>query len=453
MRLLHRRSGEPPRFRTALGVNIALLLTVAVFAAAGIGVLLWVALGRPSLPAGPWTTADSFDFAKVVLAIVGGIGAVVALVVAYRKQHLGEAAEFREDAKLFAERFTKAADQLGSDKAPVRLAGMYALEGLAQGAPEQRQMIVNVLCAYLRMPYLPPAVDDVAPEENARREQERQVRLTTQRVLAAHLRPGAEKRPAKTFWADIDLDLTGATLVDLDFSGCHMHTARFSGARFAGDSNFDQARFTAAVFPGGAWFKEARFDGDTSFNETWFAGIAGFNGVQFGGDVKFYGAQFDVEARFFQTRFDEEAAFGRAVFNGHASFEEAQFRGKAEFDYAQFNAHNGFDLAQFGADATFLMARFNGTARFSGAWFTGNAQFSHAQIDGHAMFNESLFSASALFERTQISEFPSFDNARVRLDVPVYTERRWPAGWSVEEEDQGPDVEGRWGILTRVASR
>jgi hypothetical protein len=164
MRVPRRRRGTGSRQRMllSLGANIAVLLTVAMLATAGIGVLLWWALGHPSLQGSAWTVANSFDFAKVVLAIVGGIGAVVALVVAYRKQHLGEAAEFREDTKLFAERFTKASDQLGSDKAPVRLAGMYALESLAQGTPEQRQMIVNVLCAYLRMPYLPPA----APSPN-----------------------------------------------------------------------------------------------------------------------------------------------------------------------------------------------------------------------------------------------------------------------------------------------
>ena len=33
------------------------------------------------------------------------------------------------------ELYTKAADQLGSDKAPVRLAGLYALERLAQDNP------------------------------------------------------------------------------------------------------------------------------------------------------------------------------------------------------------------------------------------------------------------------------------------------------------------------------
>lgn len=55
------------------------------------------------------------------------------------------------------ELYTRAADQLGSDKAPVRLAGLYALERLGQSNPGQRQTIVDVLCAYLRMPYEPPA--------------------------------------------------------------------------------------------------------------------------------------------------------------------------------------------------------------------------------------------------------------------------------------------------------
>jgi hypothetical protein len=50
----------------------------------------------------------------------------------------------------------KSALVAGSDKAPVRLAGLYALERLAQNNEYQRQTIVNVVCAYLRMPYQPP---------------------------------------------------------------------------------------------------------------------------------------------------------------------------------------------------------------------------------------------------------------------------------------------------------
>jgi len=51
--------------------------------------------------------------------------------------------------------YGKAVDQLGSDKAPVQLGGLYALERLAQDNPSHRKTVVDVICAYLRMPYAP----------------------------------------------------------------------------------------------------------------------------------------------------------------------------------------------------------------------------------------------------------------------------------------------------------
>jgi hypothetical protein len=111
---------------------------------------------------------------------------------------------------------------LGSDKTPVRLAGLYALERLAHGNPPQRQGIVNVICAYLRMPYTPPAASppdtDTDEAQAALRAEhreptrEREVRLAAQRILAGHLRP----HRVEAFWANIDLDLTNARLIDFD---------------------------------------------------------------------------------------------------------------------------------------------------------------------------------------------------------------------------------------------
>ncbi|MEU9019811.1 hypothetical protein [Actinomadura sp. NPDC048394] len=69
--------------------------------------------------------------------------------------------------------YTKAADQLGSGKAPVRLAGLYALERLAQDTPGHRQTTVNLICAYLRMPYTPPGDDLDLPNYRHRHHQQR----------------------------------------------------------------------------------------------------------------------------------------------------------------------------------------------------------------------------------------------------------------------------------------
>jgi hypothetical protein len=54
--------------------------------------------------------------------------------------------------RLFNERFTTAAGQLGSETPAVRLAGVYAMAGLADDWTDQRQTCIDVLCAYLRLP-------------------------------------------------------------------------------------------------------------------------------------------------------------------------------------------------------------------------------------------------------------------------------------------------------------
>ena len=60
-----------------------------------------------------------------------------------------------QHTRTLNERFATGAEQLGSDKPAVRLAGVYAMAGLADDWEENRQVCVDVLCAYLRMPYEP----------------------------------------------------------------------------------------------------------------------------------------------------------------------------------------------------------------------------------------------------------------------------------------------------------
>jgi hypothetical protein len=59
----------------------------------------------------------------------------------------------RAVAEAFAKRYQDAATQLGHDKAAVRLAGVYAMARLADDWRDQRQSCIDVLCAYLRMPW------------------------------------------------------------------------------------------------------------------------------------------------------------------------------------------------------------------------------------------------------------------------------------------------------------
>src|SRR5204862_2869778 len=90
------------------------------------------------------------------------------------------------------ERFATAAGQLGEDRPPaVRLAGVYAMAGLADDWTENRQTCIDVLCAYLRLPYEPDPGGDAPADERLAFRASREVRHTVIRVITAHLRQGA----------------------------------------------------------------------------------------------------------------------------------------------------------------------------------------------------------------------------------------------------------------------
>ncbi|WP_433344751.1 pentapeptide repeat-containing protein [Micromonospora sp. CA-111912] len=343
---------------------------------------------------GTVTVATIFELLKLVFAVVAGIGGVAALVVAYRRQRVAEhtnaLAEFahqlahtadlraevtkalaeaaderakietdRNGIRLFNERFAKASEQLGSEKAAVRLAGVYAMAGLADDWREGRQTCIDVLCAYLRMPYDPPEARSEAPtpaneqiltvdvESDRRAREEREVRHTVIRLIGRHLRLGIEDAAS---WGGFDFDFTGAVLDGGDFSRVTFSGGRvsFDGVRFSGG----RVSFLAARFTGGdVSFNRATFtDGEVSFSHAQFSGgdvsfeRAGFSG----GRVSFIGARFS----------DGEVFFGGATFSaGEVSFNRAWFSGGLVY----FGGETSGDEATFiGGRVSFRRARFDG---------------------------------------------------------------------------------------------
>jgi Pentapeptide repeats (9 copies) len=262
---------------------LASLLAGPAVLSAAIAVVLLLALVDAE------TAQDQIELIKTGLAIGAAVGAGCGLVLVGRRQWAIERAnrvseraadDSRHDAgeRRITDLYSKAADQLGSEKAAVRLAGLYSLERLAQDTPPLRQTIVNLLCAYLRMP------SEVSSD------QEIEVRRTVQRIFATHLRPS---EPA-SFWPDIDLDLTDAVLHVFDLKGARLRNGHFGGAKFTGRT----------------WFDGARFDGQAVFGGVTFEHLASFLAVHFGADARFSGAEFTSRAVFDDAVFDGEALFG-----------------------------------------------------------------------------------------------------------------------------------------------
>ncbi|THC44787.1 pentapeptide repeat-containing protein [Streptomyces sp. A1499] len=315
-----------------VGLVLALAFAAALVVAAAVFFAGWDLLGARGLRTQRRLDSKTlFDLVKLSFGVVAGAGALVALVVAYRRQRVDEEGALREATRLHTERFTAAVTQLGSESAAVRLGGVHALAGLADDAPTAllRQTCIDVLCAYLRLPYtakadLPPDDTDAMHAYLALRE----VRHTIIRLIRDRTAVGPQKTHIS--WQGHDFDFTGVVFDGGDFSdaqftggtvsfdeaefsagmvkftGAHFSGARvsFNGARFSDgyvsfyDAHFSggTVSFTRAVFAGaGVLFAQAQLSGATVY----------FNDAQFsGGRINFLGAQFsDAEVHFAHAQF------------------------------------------------------------------------------------------------------------------------------------------------------
>lgn len=311
------RPRRQPR-RGGMALSVAGWLVVAFLVAGGAaGGLLWF-FGWPRLPASrQFDVGQVLDLLKITLSVVAGFGGVVLLAVNYRKQRVAEdehalavqRAE-REVVQKFNERFGSAAEQLAGESPAVRLAGVYAMAGLADDWADKRQVCVDVLCGYLRIP--------------RDGDGETEVRDAILRVIRDRTN-GA--------WSELDFDFTGVT----------MENADFARRRFAGEVLFDGAEFVGGVTS----FAGAEFEGLVSFHGTRFsAAETNFAGVSVSsGKVEFVGAEFAGDkvdfadgmlqassVAFFRCRFTApvldfsqlDFVFGRLVFD-RCDFADLEF--------------------------------------------------------------------------------------------------------------------------------
>ncbi|MGW7276479.1 pentapeptide repeat-containing protein [Streptomyces sp. NPDC054864] len=420
----NRRSRSSPneqKLRLAKpGWAFGLAFAAAVLASGGIFYGLVVLLDFKEIDSTAKLDAKTlFDLVKLSFGAVAGAGALVALVVAYRRQRVDEAGAHREATRLHTERFSQAVDKLGSDSPAVRLGGIHALAGLADDAPAQdlRQTCIDVLCAYLRLPVSPdpgdlsdPLSDGTSPTEERRDTHQdkkdryralREVRHTILRLIGDHYRipEGAHRS-----WQGCNLDLTGVTIdgdmnfLDAVFSGA---TVLFVGAEFSGST----VVFSGAVFSGSTVdFGDAVFSGGTVL----------FVGAEFSGStVCFPSATFSgCQVRFSDAVFsDDSTSFGHAVFSGGSvSFDRAVFSGRSVllFGGALFS----------GGHVTF------GGAMFSGGHVTfGGAAFSGSYVD----FSDAVFSGSYVDFEATTGSVPV--GLLAALGTPVPSEVRLRADW------------------------
>jgi Pentapeptide repeats (9 copies) len=281
-------------------------VTFAIVAGAAIAIVVTLAIGIALHTKTGAGSPAPIDVLKTALTVVAGVGGAVALVVAYRRQRDLEQGRF-------VERFGAAASQLGDADVAVRIAGVYAMAGVADEIHDfaRRQQCIEVLCGYLRLSYdAEQGGSDMAKQiitspatalggegsierhyEFRRRDGE--VRQTIMRTIAAHV-----QKDAVNSWSEHHFDFRNARFERVDLAG----------GRFAGDADFKEAVF----------FSTASFESCTFRRCT-------FEGADFRNDVIFSRSTFSEAAGFSDANFASNARFDQVKFEKAANFEEAQF--------------------------------------------------------------------------------------------------------------------------------
>ncbi|WKG04932.1 pentapeptide repeat-containing protein [Mycolicibacterium sp. HK-90] len=339
------------------------------------------------------------DIIRTVFALAAGIGGGVALWLAIRRQRSTELdliqketsyanADYDAAQRRITEQYVQASNQLGSDRIAVRLAGVYAFERLAQDNPTLRQVVVDLMCTYLRTsatnkakatyktsnpsgyPRLRtrsktghPAAQVGGSETRMSTEPEQsEVTNAIRDVVTKHLRwytVSHFDRPSITagtdYWSDISINLSAVMLDSWDLSGCRINNANFNDAIFTGETRLSHLNCTGNIS-----FDRAAFQCDASF----------------------YRCVFENDMSMISARFEHEFKFEHVSCRGYADFSDTELCWTSWFDDTNFKTAF-FERTRFGWDSWFNRTHFEDTVDFSTATFDQGVRFGGAIFDGH----------------------------------------------------------------------
>jgi hypothetical protein len=238
--------------------------------------------------------AISYPHAALVNPVAAGIGAALLIWAALRqaaiaaRRHHAQTEADRQ--RRITESFSKAVEQLGSDKIEVRLGGIYTLERISRESPEEYWTVMETLTAFVRervrwkvpdvaefdnvkssislneLKYDPPTDIDAVLSVIIRRDEKNRAREKSEhwylKLRGTDLR-GASFRHAHLENANLRyVHLEGANLRDAHLEGAILRDAHFEGANLR-DVHLDGATLRDAHLEGadlgGAYLEAANF--------------------------------------------------------------------------------------------------------------------------------------------------------------------------------------------------
>ena len=378
------------------------------------------------------------------LYITGGAIAVMGLIETFRKNNNEKLKNDQEKEKNDRdhlrqvragrrERYTKAVEQLGDEKAPIRMGGVYTLVGLIdewledesidkyEDRLKEGQVIINNLCAYIRSPFTLASHYDELSKANptpkgiykgkkekfyadkATLDSEADVRLGIIKEIHDRLQDSDKNTPGA--WSDFEYDFSGSTFfypIDLTNS-YYTKPLNFSGSTYQGGANFSgstyegQAYFRDSTYKGGADFSRSTYKGGAYFNFSAYKGGAYFSDSAYKGGAYFSDSTYKIWADFSRSTYKGGADFSRSTYKGGAYFNFSTYKGGACFSDSTYKDGADFSRSTYKIWAYFRDSTYKGGAYFSDSAYKNWADFSRSTYKGGAYFSGSTYKGGADF--------------------------------------------------------
>ena len=341
---------------------------------------------------------------------------------------------FKERKAERRERYTKAVEQLGDEKAPIRMGGVYTLVGLVDEWIEEKslsdderfkegQVIINNLCAYIRSPFALASYYDELSEDapslegsykdkkeefyvdKAILDSEADVRLSIIKEIHDRIQGPDKNTPGA--WSDFEYDFSGSTFfypIDLTNS-YYAKPINFSGSTYKGWANFTDstyqawANFSGSTYQAWANFTDSTYQAWANFTDSTYQAWANFSGSTYKGEANFSGSTYKGGANFSRSTYKGGANFSRSTHQGEADFSRSTYQGGANFSRSTYQGRANFSDSTYQGGANFSRSTYKGEANFSRSTYQGGADFC-----GSTYENETDFSGSIFYQETYFGE-------------------------------------------------
>ena len=396
-----------------------------------------------SLPEGGINSGGAAALRQAILLATGGLIALIALGETRRKndndKHKNDQEKEKNDRDHLRqvraerrERYTKAIEQLGNEKASIRTGGVYTLTRLVDDWLEEEslskverlkegQVIINNLCAYIRSPFTlashyaelmqdTPGAEGVYQNkvqefyaDKATLNSEADVRLSIIKEIHDRLQGPDKNTPGA--WSDFEYDFSGSTFFyPIDFTNSYYaKPINFSGSVYKGRADFcdstykSWADFSKSTYKGGADFRKSTYKGEADFSDSTYREGAYFSSSTYREGAYFSSSTYQNEVYFSDSTYGSKAEFIGSTYKGEAIFSDSTYKGEADFSDSTYQSWAIFSNSTYKSWANFARSAYQGRANFSDSIYQSEANFARSIYQSEANFARSTYQSEANF--------------------------------------------------------